>query len=82
MNQQVNFHEIHIFQLELDNKDNSLPDKTKAQPLPTGTTIPTTIPYSPHYDHYHGIKPLIRTNTCTVGNCPGGVGSCPDTILE
>ena len=30
MNQQVNFHEIHIFQLELDNKDNSLPDKTKA----------------------------------------------------
>ena len=27
---------------------------------------------TPHKDHYHGIKPLIRTNTCTVGNCPGG----------
>ena len=32
--------------------------------FPTRTT--------PHQDHYHKIKPLIRTNTCTVGNCPGG----------
>ena len=41
----------------------------KAQPLPTGITIPRSIP---HQDHYHGIKPLIRTKTCTVGNCPCG----------
>ena len=32
--------------------------------LPTRTT--------PHQDHYQPVNPLIRTNTCTVGNCPGG----------
>ena len=30
--------------------------------FPTRTT--------PHWDHYHGITPLIWTKTCTVGNCP------------
>ena len=32
--------------------------------FPTRTT--------PHWDYYHGIKPLIRTKTCAVGNCPPG----------
>ena len=55
-------------------EDNSPPDKNKAQPLPTGTTIPRTIP---HQDNsplgpLHGIKPLIRTKTCTMGNYPPG----------
>ena len=53
-------------------EDNSPPDKNKAQPLPT-RTMPRTIP---HQDNSplgsHGIKPLIRTKTCTVG--PGGGG--------
>ena len=35
--------------------------------LPTRTMIPRT---TPHQDHYQPAKPLIRTNTCTVGNCP------------
>ena len=26
----------------------------------------------PHQDHYKPVKPLVRTNTYTVGNCPGG----------
>ena len=52
-------------------EDNSPPDKNKAQPLPTRTTIPRTIPHQDN-SYYHGIKPLIRTKTCTVGNCPPG----------
>ena len=32
--------------------------------LPTRTT--------PHQDHDQRVKPLIRTNICMVGNCPGG----------
>ena len=51
-------------------------DKNKAQPLPTRTTIPKTIPQSGQLPtrtmHTTGIKPLIRTKTCTVGNCPPG----------
>ena len=31
--------------------------------VPTRTT--------PHQDHYQPVKPLMRTNTYTVGNCPG-----------
>ena len=27
---------------------------------------------TPHQGHYKPMKPLIRTNTYTVGNCPGG----------
>ena len=23
-------------------------------------------------NHYKPVKPLIRTNTCILGNCPGG----------
>ena len=56
-------------------EDNSPPDKNKAQPLPTRTTIPRTIPHqdnSPLGPLPVGIKPLIRTKTCTVGNCPPG----------
>ena len=68
---------------QLPTKDNSPPDKNKAQPLHTGTTIPRTIPHqdnSPLGPLYHGIKPLIRTNTCTVGIVL--VGSCPDTLFN
>ena len=55
-------------------EDNSPPDKNKAQPLPTRTTIPRTIA---HQDNsplgpLPRNKPLIRTKTCTVGNCPPG----------
>ena len=27
---------------------------------------------TPHQNHYQPVKPLIKTNTCMVGNCPGG----------
>ena len=49
---------------QLPTKDNFPPDKNKAQPLPTGPTIPMSIPSrtTPHLDHFHGIKPLIKTN--------------------
>ena len=33
--------------------------------LPTRTT--------PQQDHYKPIKPLMRSNNYTVGNCPGGI---------
>ena len=50
-------------------------DKNSAKLLPTRTMIPRTIP---HYDNSqpgtttNQQNPLIRTNTCMVGNCPGG----------
>ena len=51
---------------QLPTGDNSPPDKNKAQLLPTRTTIPIgqfpTRTTPPHQDHYHLVKPLIRTN--------------------
>ena len=41
-------------------EDNSPPDKNKAQPLPTRTTIPRTIP---HQDNSHALGPLPRNKT-------------------
>ena len=55
---------------QLPTKDNSPPDTNKSQPLPTRTTIP--IGLFPTRTTPRGKKTLIRTNTCTVGNCPGG----------
>ena len=63
---------------EVNFKDNSpvTPHQIKINPkhCPPGPwslgLFPTRT--TPHWDHYHGIKPLMRTNTCTVGNCPGG----------
>ena len=43
-------------------------NKAQLHVLPTRITIPRT---TPHQDHYQPVKPLIRTNTCMVGNCPG-----------
>ena len=56
-------------------EDTSPPDKKiKPNHCPPGPhslgIFPTRT--TPHWDHYHGIKPLIRTRTCTVGNCPHG----------
>ena len=56
-------------------EDNSPPDKNKAQPLATRTTIPRTIP---HQDN-SPLGPLPQNKThssgpklVTVGNCPPG----------
>ena len=42
------------------------------QLLPTRTTTPRTPPHQDLYRVYKPVKPLIRTNTCTVGNRPDG----------
>ena len=63
------------------------PISCSSEPLSLGL-LPTT---TPNQDHYQPVKPLIRTNTWTVGNCPGGelswwgvvlVGSWPDKIYK
>ena len=53
---------------QLPTGNNSPPDENKAQLLPSRTTISRT---TPHQDHYQPVKPFIRTNTCSVRNCPG-----------
>ena len=73
--------------LGLPIKDTSPPDTNKAQPLPTGTTIPRSISHQDNSlfckHHYHGIKPLIiRTKTFTVGYCPSGVLSSYGSSLR
>ena len=55
-------------------QDNSPPGKIKPNHCPPGPwslgQLPTRT--TPLQDHYQLVKPLIRTNTCMVGNCPGG----------
>ena len=59
---------------QLPTKDNSPPDKSKVQPLPTGTTVPRTIP---HQDN-SPLGPLPRNKATHEdqymysGDCPGG----------
>ena len=57
-------------------EDNSPHITNKAQLFPPGPQSLGLFPTrtTAHFDHYHGIKPLIRTKTCTGGNCPGGGG--------
>ena len=50
--------------------DNCPPGQFPTRTIPPPGQLPTRT--TPHQDHYKPIKPLIRTNTCTVGNCPGG----------
>ena len=54
--------------------DNSPPEESKAQLLPTRTMIPRTTPTrtTPHQGYCKPLKSLIGTNTCTMGNCAGG----------
>ena len=45
------------------------PHRINIKPNPTRAMIPRT---TRHQDHYQPVKPLIKTNANTVGNCPGG----------
>ena len=70
---------------QLPSKDNSPPNKNKAQPLPTGATTPTIIP---HQDN-SPLRPLPQNKNTSLVNHSSGpipvrwgivlVGICQDT---